>query len=626
MESMNCPAIGDWEIPKRSFDFSSLRPSAHRTKLNSMNIATEVLRNDPNLVAFVDVDDRHPPILYRDIGPLLEDLAEQAGLPALPRSARVALIMPRGKDGLLGFLAVSSYAVCCPLDPRLLEEELVGAIRDLNVAAIVDGTGEPRIASIAERLKIGMWTLRVPERSSKRSQKPRIGRTQANEVALLLQTSGTTSKPKHVALTHSNVLAAAGAIGKSYAITPRDLCINPMPHHHVHGLISAGTSSLLAGASQYCAPSFSPAAFDKAVDLLNPTWFTGSPAFHLGLLDYFKASGRVPATRSLRFMRSSSAPFPASAIAQYEQLFGVPLLENYGMTETASTVCTNMLPPGLRKPGSVGGPIGAEIRIVDASSGHERSAGSEGEVLLRGPSVITRYASGESGPDHFMDGWLRTGDVGRVDKDGCLFILGRTKELVKRGGHSVYPLEVDSAILLHPEVMEAISFSLEHPTLGEELVAAIVARAGSTVDGNEIRDFLDGRISTYKIPAAIIRVREIPKSATGKSARRAMRAAFAAEFALKSVAPESELETALLDAWVRVNDVPDLGVTDNLFVHGGDPIRAQRVCDDLRQRHGVVLSLKDVIRNPTVRMQANLAPSRTGLSPPTSSPSMELPK
>jgi oxalate---CoA ligase len=198
--------------------------------------------------------------------------------------------------------------------------------------------------------------------------------------------------------------------------------------------------------------------------------------------------------------------------------------------------------------------------------------------------------------------------------------------LVKRGGHSVYPLEVDSAILLHPEVTEAISFSLEHPTLGEELVAAIVARAGSTVDGSEIRDFLDGRISTYKIPAAIIRVREIPKSATGKSARGAMRAAFAGEFALKSVAPESELETALLDAWVRVNDVPDLGVTDNLFVHGGDPIRAQRVCDDLRQRHGVVLSLKDVIRNPTVRMQANLAPSRTGLSAPTSSPSMELPK
>jgi oxalate---CoA ligase len=590
-----------------------------------MNTATEILRNDPASPAFVDVDDRRPPVLYGDIGPLLEELAEQAGLSEFSQSARVALLMPRGKEGLLGFLAVSSYAVCCPLDPRLLDEELIGAIRDLNVTAIVDGTGEPRIALIAERLKIDMRRLRVPERPSKLPQRHHIGRTQADEIALLLQTSGTTSKPKHVALTHSNILAAARAIGASYAISPRDLCINPMPHHHVHGLISAGTSSLLAGASQYCAPSFSPAAFDKAVELLNPTWFTGSPAFHLGLLDYFKAAGRAPATRSLRFMRSSSAPFPASAIAQYERLFGVPLLENYGMTETASTVCSNLLPPGPRKPGSVGCPIGAEIRIADAS-GRELSAGSEGEVLLRGPSVITRYASGEAGPDHFLDGWLRTGDVGRIDEDGCLFILGRTKELIKRGGHSVYPLEVDSAILSHPEVTEAISFSLEHPTLGEELVAAFVPRAGSKVDGNDIRQFLEGKISTYKIPAAIACVGEIPKSATGKSARRAMCSAFSEEFALKSVSPHSELETALLEAWTSASDVPRLGVTDNLFVHGSDPIRAQRVCDDLRQRHELDLSLKDIIRNPTVRMQASLISSRAGLSVPTPSPLTELSK
>jgi acyl-CoA synthetase (AMP-forming)/AMP-acid ligase II len=583
-----------------------------------MNTATEILRNASASVAIANVDDRNRSVLYRDIGPLLEGIAEQAGLAELPRLARVALIMPRGKDGLLGFLAVSSYAICCPLDPRLLDEELIGAMRDLDVTMIVDGTRKPRIASIAERLKIDLRRLEIPDRALKVREERQIGRTQANEVALLLQTSGTTSKPKHVALTHSNILAAGRAIGTSYSISPHDLCINPMPHHHVHGLISAGISSLLAGASQYCAPSFSPATFEKALELLNPTWFTGSPAFHLGLLDHFKAADRVSAARSLRFIRSSSAPFPASAIAQYEQLFGVPLLENYGMTETASTVCSNLLPPGQRKSGSVGYPIGAEIRVVDAS-GSELSAGSEGEVLLRGPSVITRYASGEAGLDHFMNGWLRTGDVGRLDEDGCLFILGRTKELIKRGGHSVYPLEVDSAILSHSEVVEAISFSLPHPTLGEELVAAFVPRAGSSVDGDDIRHSLDGKISTYKIPAAIVRVGEIQKSATGKSARRAMRSAFAGEFALKGVAPRSELETVLLEAWLRAGGTPGLGVTDNLFVHGGDPIRAQRVCDDLQRRHDIDLSLKDVIRNPTVRMQASLI-SR-GAGPGTAMPS-----
>jgi acyl-CoA synthetase (AMP-forming)/AMP-acid ligase II/aryl carrier-like protein len=576
-----------------------------------MNVATEILRNDPFSPAFVDVDDRRPPVLYRDISALVEDLAVQAGLLELSRSARVALIMPRGMDGLLGFLAVSSYAVCCPLDPRLLDEELVGAIRDLNVTVIVDGTGEQRIASIAERLKVGIRKVRVSERPLRVMGKGQIDLTQVDEVALLLQTSGTTAKPKHVALTHSNILAAAGAIGENYAIGPRDLCINPMPHHHVHGLISAGISSLLAGASQYCAPSFSPPAFDNAMESLNPTWFTGSPAFHLGLLDYFKAANRSPATRSLRFMRSSSAPFPASAIAQYEELFRVPLLENYGMTETASTVCSNLLSPGLRKAGSVGCPIGAEIRIVDRT-GCELGPGSEGEVILRGPSIITRYASGESGREHFMEGWLRTGDVGRLDEDGCLFILGRTKELIKRGGHSVYPLEVDSLILSHPEVTEAISFSLEHPTLGEELVAAFIPAAGSVVDGDDIRRFLDGKISTYKIPAAIIQVREIPKNATGKTARRTMRSEFAREFALKGVPPRSELEITLLQAWARISGNSRLGVTDNLFVHGVDPIRAQRFCDDLRQDHSIELSLKDIIRNPTVRMQASLPLPKVG--------------
>jgi hypothetical protein len=256
---------------------------------------------------------------------------------------------------------------------------------------------------------------------------------------------------------------------------------------------------------------------------------------------------------------------------------------------------------------------------VDAS-GSERATGSEGEVLLRGPGVITHYASGESDPDQFVEGWLRTGDVGRIDEDGCLFILGRTKELIKRGGHSVYPLEVDSAILSHPEVTEAISFSLEHPTLGEELVAAFVPRAGSSVDGDDIRIFLDGKISTYKIPAAIVRVEDIPKSATGKSARRAMRSAFAGEFALRGIVPCSGTETYILEVWSRICDTPGLGVTDNVFVHGGDPIRAARVCGDLHRCYGIELSLKEVIRNPTVRMQAVLVSRRTrpGIAAPIS--------
>lgn len=569
-----------------------------------MNILHEILRNDPRSIAFADAMNGGNDLTYADVSNCVEAIASAFRLEEFSPCDRIAVTTPRGKDGLLVFLAVSSHAICCPLDPRLLEDEIIAALRDLQVRAVIDTTGERRVADIVGSLAIPFQSLRLSDLSLSGPVRKTNG-IGSGDVALLLQTSGTTSKPKHVALTHANIMAAARAIGSSYALGPSDICFNPMPHHHVHGLISAGISSLLAGGAQYCAPSFDPAAFDRALAELDVTWFTGSPAFHLGLLDFYKANNSQPRFRSLRFVRSSSAPFPASAIAQYERLFNVPLLENYGMTETASTVCSNLLPPRLRKPGSVGCTIGAEIRIIDTHGGIAER-GAEGEIVLRGPSVITRYASGESGSDHFIDGWLRTGDFGRIDEDGCLFVLGRTKELIKRGGHSVYPLEIDSAILSHPDVMEAISFSLEHPTLGEELVAAFVPRAGSLVDSGKVRRFLEDKLSTYKIPTVLLRVAEIPKNATGKTARRSMRSAFADHFSIQGTPAASELEGELVMYWRQVISKPDLGVTDNVFIHGADPIRAQRMCEKMRAIRGLELRLKDIIRNPTAREQAIL--------------------
>lgn len=570
-----------------------------------MNIAQAILTHDPASTAFVTMDPARPTITYGELSRAIDNTVAELRLHEFARTDRIALTTPRGFAGLIAFLAISSHAICCPVDPRLKEDELAGVLEDLGIAAIVDATGERSVAKIASNRALSL--LKLDQSVFFHTDGPRADGPAAGEgdVALLLQTSGTTSKPKHVALTHANILAAATSIGRSYGIGPSDRCINPMPHHHVHGLISAGISSLLAGASQFCAPSFAASAFGDALAKLGATWFTGSPAFHLGLLDFYKSTERKPRNGSLRFIRSSSAPFPASAIAQYESLFGVPLLENYGMTESASTICSNLPPPGIRKRGSVGRPIGSEIRIVDGS-GTDVAPNSEGEVLLRGPSIITRYASGEAGPDHFTNGWLRTGDVGRIDEDGCLFILGRTKELIKRGGHSVYPLEIDSALQSHPDVVEAISFSLPHATLGEELVAAFVPRADSGLSGEVLKSYLEGKLSTYKIPTEILQATEIPKSATGKTARRAMRTAFAESFALKGHAAESDLEKTILEAWKACIENPDIGVTDNVFVHGADPLRAQSVCARIQSLTGIALPPKDVILNPTVRAQAKI--------------------
>jgi acyl-CoA synthetase (AMP-forming)/AMP-acid ligase II len=582
-----------------------------------MNIAARILtKGDPTSCAFVDLNGAT--ITYAGLAECLEASVSRLIDDGVRRKDRVALFTPRGPSGLLGFLAVSSIATCCPIDPRLKRDEVQSALEALSVSAVMDATGEPMFEELAGLLglKFISMTFSAPSkqlllRSDQiRSMQNGGQRAKADDIALILQTSGTTSKPKLVPLSHANILAAAEAIGRIYRLEASDICLNPMPHHHVHGLISAGLSSLVAGSAQYCASAFSPAITESALQNLEPTWFTGSPAFHLGLLDHFKFRKTEPHTARLRFIRSSSAPFPASAIRSYESLFQAPLLENYGMTESASTICTNPLPPRSRKVGSVGLPIGAEIRVV-AADGNDKPNGEDGEILIRGPSIITSYAAAESNVNNFNEDWLRTGDIGRFDDDGYLFVLGRVKEMIKRGGHSVFPLEVDSALVAYPHVAEAISFAISHPTLGEELVAAIVPRTGEEVDTGELRTFLEKTLSTFKIPNAIFRVSSIPKNATGKSVRRDMPKLLHALFEPEGCQPSTETERVLLQQWQDVLARSDFGVTDNIFVFGADPLRAERVCGTISEARGARIAVKDILRNPTVRQQSELVDTLT---------------
>jgi acyl-CoA synthetase (AMP-forming)/AMP-acid ligase II len=583
-----------------------------------MNIAARILSgSNPASPAFVDLEGGT--ISYAGVSACLDaGIARLINEGVKPKD-RVALFTSRGPCGLLGFLTVSSIATCCPIDPRLKRGEVQSALQALSVSAVVDATGEPVFCEIAETL--GLKFIHMSFSAADVCQ-PRTGpfrpageqTADVDDIALILQTSGTTSKPKLVPLSHANILAAAEAIGHAYRLSGSDVCLNPMPHHHVHGLISAGLSSLVAGSAQYCASSFAPPAIEAALEQLQPTWFTGSPAFHLGLLDHFRFRKTTPNTSRLRFMRSSSAPFPASAIGPYEDLFQAPLLENYGMTESSSTICSNPLPPRARKAGSVGVAIGAEIRVVGVD-GSDMPNGEDGDILIRGPSIVTSYAAAESNPGNFSENWLRTGDIGCLDDDGYLFVRGRLKEMIKRGGHSVFPMEVDSALVAHPDVAEAISFAISHPTLGEELVAAIVPRSGAEVDTGQLRGFLEQKLSTFKIPNAIFYVASIPKNATGKSVRRDMPKLLHALFESEGQQPATEIEQLLLREWKDVLARTDFGVTDNVFVFGADPLRAQLVCTAINAAWGARIGVKDIFRHPTVRQQSDLI--ETFVSGPT---------
>ena len=536
---------------------------------------------------------------YADVAAWTGALASGLLARGVTPGARIGFLAPRGALGVIGFLAASSIGACCPLNPRLKPDELAAAIRGLGISVVLDGAGVAPVTNVP----VYAATLRPNGILIDGADAvPGTVAVDPGATALLMQTSGTTLKPKLVALTHSNVLAAASAIRDAFGLAPGDVCLNPMPLHHVHGLISASISSLLAGSAVQCTEGFSPAGFDAVSRVIRPTWFTGSPAMHLALREYHEHAGTRPPP-GLRFFRSSSAPLPAPAIAALEALFDAPLMETYGLTETASMVCTNPLPPGVRKPGSVGFAFGAEIRVVDATGAH-CPANTDGEIAIRGPSTITAYANGEAA-DSFLDGWLLTGDIGRMDADGYLSVVGRVKELIKRGGLSVYPSEVDDALAAHPAVAEATTFSVPHPTLGEDVVAAVVLRAGAAVPPSELRDHVAARLSTYKVPSVVLTVPAIPKNETGKVVRRQVAAALADRLAPRSEPPHGPAEQALLATWHSVLERGDIGVTDNLFLFGADPLRAARAAERIAvgNRH---LSLKAMLAAPTVREQAAL--------------------
>jgi len=530
--------------------------------------------------------------------------------------ARIAFATPRGSAGLLGFLSAVEVGTCCPLDAKLTGRELTDALVALEPDVLLVAEPDPAALAAARAAGIPCVGFRLHTSQSDctvstwPSQKACEGRAMRAPLllrgeeapAILMRTSGTTADPKLVGLSHANVIAATVAMASVFQLVPDDICLTPMPLHHVHGLIAGALSALAAGSSIHCCESFSPHAFDAALREFSPTWLTAAPALHLAMCDYYETKGARPGIATLRRIRSSSAPLALSSVRTLEDLFNAPLLETYGLTETASTICSNLLPPGQRKLGSVGVPINAELLILDDA---ERKAppGVDGEILLRGAGVIREYLGTQ--PDGaFWEGWLRTGDIGHVDDDGYLYVVGRKKEVIKRGGHSVFPLEIDNALSTHPSVAEAITFSIPHDTLGEDVMAAVVGKPDASIDPGSLREHLSASLSSYKIPTRVLIVDSIPRNAIGKALRWEMPQRLASQLAPESRSASTPMEQVLLAIWRKVLRRDDIGVTDNLFQFGADPLRAEMTSGLIDKATSVRMSTKLLYSKPTVREQA----------------------
>ena len=443
------------------------------------------------------------------------------------RNDRVAIVLPNGPEMAAAFIAIAAGATTAPLNPAYRSEEFDFYLSDLNAKALVmlEGMESPALA-IAQAREIPVIRL-VPGTAAgdftlqgkAGAPAAKGGYAEESDIALVLHTSGTTSRPKIVPLSQTNITASAYHIANTLSLTPQDVTLNIMPLFHIHGLIAATLSSISAGAAVICTPGFNALKFFSWFAEANPTWYTAVPTMHQAILTRADRNSEIIARGRLRFIRSSSSSLPPQVMEAVEKTFGVPVLEAYGMTEAAHQMASNPLPPRQRFAGSVGIAAGPEVGIMN-DEGALLAAGELGEIVIRGRNVTKGY---ESNPDAnakaFTNGWFRTGDQGVIDDTGYLRLTGRLKELINRGGEKISPLEVDTVIMDHPAVAQVVTFAVPHDKLGEDIAAAVVLREGAACDERELRAFVSSRVADFKVPRKIVFLAEIPKGATGKLQR-----------------------------------------------------------------------------------------------------------
>jgi acyl-CoA synthetase (AMP-forming)/AMP-acid ligase II len=438
---------------------------------------------------------------------------------------RVAIALPNGLAVLAALLAASMVGTAAPLNPAYRYEEFCFYLQDTAARLILlpeDGAEDARRA--AADCDIPVATVEALT-SAAPSRRP-MGREPApEEVAVVLHTSGSTGRPKRVPLRHRNLAVSVANVMETYQLGPEDVSLCVMPLFHVHGLVASALATLGSGGTVVVPNAFHPFSFWRLVRTHGVTWYSAVPTIHQLLLARLGAE-RPAGAEGLRFIRSCSAALTPEVMAQIEQRLEVPVLEAYGMTEAAHQMASNPLPPGTRKPGTVGPGTGVRIGIM-GSDGRELPADQVGEVVIAGPNVIDGYEDNPTAnADSFVSGWFRTGDQGVVDADGYLRLTGRIKELINRGGEKIAPREIDDVLLSHPAVAEAVAFGVPHPVWGEEVAAAVVLR--HTASDSELLAWCRDRLAAFKCPARLHIVEAIPRTATGKIQRLSVAARFAA--------------------------------------------------------------------------------------------------
>jgi len=500
----------------------------------------ELLKHgDPSRVAVV-VAGGGPSITYDRLRRQVAVLAVQLNNLGIRRGDRVAMALPNGLEMIVSFLAAAIASTAAPLNPAYKLDEFRFYLEDTGARALIvppKGADEARSAAGRETLIIeadvdAEGQVRFSSVMDHRPQTTDHGpssvvhRPSSNpdDIALVLHTSGTTSRPKRAPLSHGNLMASAYNVAVTYKLTSEDVSLCVMPLFHVHGLVASALATLLTGGTIVVVPRFNPLSFWSTVRDHRVSWYSAVPTIHQMLLARAKSGVRPPGAEYLRFIRSCSAPLPPQTMMEMEEKVGVPVLEAYGMTEAAHQMTSNPLPPNARKAGSVGCGTGVDIAIMD-ENGRRLPVGARGEVAIKGPNVFSGYEDNpEANAESFVNGWFRTGDEGTLDSEGYLTLVGRIKEMINRGGEKISPREIDETLMAHPAVAEAVCFGMPDRVYGEEVAAAVVLR--SPVTASELMAHCRSLLADFKCPKVIYIVDAIPRTASGKAQRRTVTAEF----------------------------------------------------------------------------------------------------
>jgi acyl-CoA synthetase (AMP-forming)/AMP-acid ligase II len=564
-------------------------------------------------------------LTYRALVEAIAELGTRLAEMGLGRGNRIAVALPHGPDFAITILAILEWASCVPLNPELDFASACALLEDRRVDAVVIGPDRSSpLRRAAESIGIRIVWLAPGATDVNGVPMPR-GHTGlvptrpvpacGDDEALVLHTSGTTAQPRAVALSHAQLLARAAV----YGIDARDrcLCIAPLftGSAQAHSLLAP----LFVGGSVVLPMDLSPSAIVSCLAEFGPTYYSASPTVQSAIVGELERSkGRC--RHSLRFVRASSSPLSPALQERLEAALDVPVIQGYGMTETG-TIAQNPLPPRPRKPASVGVSLGLEIAIVD-DLGAPADAGRIGQVVVRGSGSCDRYeGDDEATRSAFADGWFRTGDMGYLDEDGYLFLIGRIKDIVNRGGLKVSPAEVDAVLLRHPAVEEAATFPIPHPTLGEDVATAVVLRQSSATTVKDLRTFAFENLAPYKVPTCITVLSSLPKNPSGKISRAALADLVAEVPTAPFCAARNPVEKIVLDAFADAllprGERP--GVHDNFFQLGGDSLRGALVVSRVNAALGINMEPGALFVHPTaadLALAADLAIRSTGRRTP----------